>query len=129
MAYTHTPSSLLSLLPILLSLLLLLPLTSSQSADIEVRLNEEEAVGTFVANLSRYPTLFLEVSSDDRHRLSFNILDQTSYQESFFQMDSSTGVISLAKRLDREAVCHNALTCALEFNVAIRVSIALIVSL
>lgn len=107
-------------LSLLLFPLLLVPLTSAQSADIEVLINEEEPEGTFVVNVSEYPTLFMEVTSADRNKLTFNILDKSSFAASYFNMDSTTGVISMAKRLDREFVCETADKCALEFNVAIQ---------
>lgn len=101
-------------------LLVLVPPTLAQSADIEVLINEEEPEGTFVVNVSEYPTLFMEVASADRNKLTFNILDKASFDASYFKMDSTTGVISMAKRLDRELVCESSDKCALEFNVAIQ---------
>ncbi|KAK7096863.1 protocadherin-9-like [Littorina saxatilis] len=105
---------------LLFALMTLISMTSAQSADVEIRINEEEQEGTFVVNISEYPTLFLEVAEEDRQKLAFDILDKSSFDASFFRMNSATGVVSIAKRLDRESVCDASVNCALEFNVAIQ---------
>ncbi|KAL8617023.1 hypothetical protein ACOMHN_014194 [Nucella lapillus] len=105
---------------ILLLLLLSASSISGKTADIEVRMNEERAVGSFVVNVSEYPTLFLEVSVDDRSRLTFHILDKDSFDASFFSINSTSGAISVAKRLDREVACSGQVDCHVEFNVAIQ---------
>ncbi|XP_076467582.1 protocadherin gamma-B5-like [Babylonia areolata] len=104
-------------------LLSLVTVTSAQTADVEVRINEEEPEDSFVVNLSQYPALFLEVSEEDKHKLTFNILDKASFEASFFAMDSVSGQVRIAKRVDREQVCDSTDTpssCALDFNVAIQ---------
>ncbi|KAL8623123.1 hypothetical protein ACOMHN_065033 [Nucella lapillus] len=110
--------------PLLLLLLCYVTtMTSAQTADVEVRINEEEHEGIVVVNLSQYPALFLEVSAEDKNRLTFNILAKGSFQASFFSLDSASGVVSIAKRVDREQVCSSVDTpggCALDFNVAIQ---------
>lgn len=112
---------LLSHLPLLLSLMTSLPMASRAQPDIVVRMNEEERAGTRVVDVSQYQQLFLEASSpEDRKKLTFNILDQQSYQASFFSIEAATGAINVAKRIDREEVCPNSGdSCPLEFSVAI----------
>nr|KAG5709273.1 hypothetical protein BaRGS_018025 [Batillaria attramentaria] len=105
---------------ILLLLCLLASPASSQTADIEVRVLEEEPEGTFVANVSAYGSLFQDVAPENRFRLEFAILDKASFPASLFKIDASTGVISMARRLDREYICDTTNDCFVEFNVAIQ---------
>lgn len=105
----------------LLFLLSLLHTACCQTpADIEVSVLEEEPEGTPVANVSAYSSLFQDVPRESRAKLQFAILDKASFPASFFRIDARTGIISMAKRLDREHVCDATNDCILEFNVAIQ---------
>lgn len=90
----------------------------ARGADIDVSIKEEEREDTPVVNVNNYPALFQGVSNANRP-LVFNILDKSSVPASFFKIDASSGVISMATRLDREQVCGSSCSCAQEFNVAI----------
>ncbi|XP_076446894.1 protocadherin-1-like [Babylonia areolata] len=120
MTSRSTPNPLHLPFPFLLLLVVTSAVVTAQTADIEIRMNEERPVGSVVVDVSKYTALFLEVSADDRPKLTFNILDKASFDASFFAIDSGSGVITMAKRLDRESACGSQESCHVLFNVAIQ---------
>lgn len=94
-------------------------INQSNKIDIAVSTAEEQPEGTFVANLSAYPSLFQGVSPENRSKLTYNILSIQN-NAMFFKIDSKSGVISVATRIDREKLCEFIIPCLPMFSVAIQ---------
>ena len=92
--------------------------------DLVFRINEELPIKSYVGNISDNQAVFNNISAEDRQKLKFGILDKTGTAASLFEIDVSSGVMRVARTIDRESVCDISefLSCYLDLNVAIHSS-------
>ncbi|BFZ24411.1 hypothetical protein BsWGS_27450 [Bradybaena similaris] len=88
--------------------------------DIQVSTDEEMSPGTEVTRLADHPVAFGNLSDDQIHTLTYAILSQNTFPASFFRVDSRTGVVAIASRIDREAICDPIDVCSVKINIAIQ---------
>ncbi|XP_041359661.1 protocadherin-9-like [Gigantopelta aegis] len=96
-------------------------LSQTANPDLVFRIDEELPIKSYVGNISDNKSVFNNISSADRQKLKFGILDKTGTAASLFETDVSTGVMRVAKRIDRETVCDisESFSCYLDLNIAI----------
>ncbi|CAG5134613.1 unnamed protein product [Candidula unifasciata] len=104
-------------------------LVSPQSMEIRKTIKEELLPGFVIASLATEPEFVKIVSnatdatnkdSSFGGNLQFSILTSGNPNSQFFNVDPTTGVVSLKKIIDREQVCSFKDECYLSFEVAAR---------
>lgn len=90
--------------------------TFSQKPDVEFAISEELAVGTHVGNLQEVEQLFPDLSKQERRVIQYGLLDQGDVPSSLFNITRQGGVISVARRIDRESICFTVENCIMKVN-------------
>ncbi|XP_055895692.1 putative protocadherin beta-18 [Biomphalaria glabrata] len=99
------------------SVCLLLLLAKSVLA-IDVAVDEELPVGSVVVRLMDYKATVY--NNLDPTQAILAILDQNTAPANYFKIEQNSGVVSVAKTIDREEVCDRTETCKVRFNVAVQ---------
>ncbi|CAG5130595.1 unnamed protein product [Candidula unifasciata] len=92
-------------------------LVLSQKPDVEFTINEELAVSTRVGNLQEVENVFPDLSKEERKSLQYGILDQGDVSSSLFNITRQGGLISVARRIDRESICFTVENCIMKVNI------------
>lgn len=100
-------------------LLLTLTLTVMTAAgDIKVDIDEEVEPGTEVAQLRDYLQDYPTLPNDQIPFTTYAILNPNSSSASYFRVDSRTGVVTVAKRMDRETICDPRHVCSVRYYIS-----------
>lgn len=89
----------------------------SQKMDSEFTMNEELDLSAQVGNIGQLPGLFADITDQEKSSLQYGILDQASSPASHFNISKTGGIISVAKRIDRETLCLMVENCVLKINI------------
>ncbi|RUS90797.1 hypothetical protein EGW08_001416, partial [Elysia chlorotica] len=81
---------------------------------------EEEPVNTVVTRLAEQSSIFSSVDPSQIPLMTYDILGQNSEPANFFTVERDTGVVRLARTMDREQICEARRVCQVSFNVAIQ---------
>ncbi|KAH9498170.1 Protocadherin-1 [Bulinus truncatus] len=92
--------------------------TMVMSNSIDVSLDEELPVGHVVVRLTDYKSVVY--NGLEPKQVNLAILDQNTAPANYFKLDQSSGVISVARTIDREDVCDRTDVCKLRLNVAVQ---------
>ena len=93
---------------LLVQCLLLIPLVL---ADIEVTMDEQEPVGTIVTSLADQRSIFSSVDASQIPQMTYIILGRDSAPANYFTVEENTGVVTIAREMDREKICEARRTC------------------
>ncbi|CAL1531977.1 unnamed protein product [Lymnaea stagnalis] len=88
------------------------------SGDIVVTIDEEIPVGTVVVRLGDHSAQVY--NSLDPGQVNLAILDQNTPPANYFKVNQTTGMITVARRIDREDICDLVEICMVRFNMAIQ---------
>lgn len=81
-------------------------------ADIKVTIDEEVPLGTEVTRLTDYRSVYPNLTSGGNWLMTYDILNQNNPPANYFRIDPGTGIITVAKRMDRETICDPVVTCS-----------------
>ncbi|KAH9523154.1 Protocadherin-9 [Bulinus truncatus] len=103
-----------------LALSAIILVTSGQLQDLVFSQPEEQNVGQLVGSVSSSPVFIAAVGDTDRGSLRYSILpDSSNKNGEYFRIDSVSGNITFAVKVDREKVCPINNICELLFAVAV----------
>ncbi|CAG5136473.1 unnamed protein product [Candidula unifasciata] len=92
---------------------------SCQNSSLVFSQQEEGRIGHFVGSVAEYVNTLSTVGEGDRSSLRYSMLPDSSGYSSLFTIDSVSGNLSLAKRVDRESICPLSNSCEVRFRVAV----------
>ncbi|XP_033743271.1 protocadherin gamma-B5-like [Pecten maximus] len=101
--------------------LFLVTLAVQCKADIRFTVFEELPIGDEVGNIAITGKFNENRTTEEFNALEFSFLETNQYT-SYFDLNMQTGILSVKKRIDRDAICS--LVCHLSFDVAIRSSMS-----
>ncbi|GFO45415.1 protocadherin-9 [Plakobranchus ocellatus] len=101
-------------------LLVSLCIVQETMADVEVVMDEEKPVGTVVTNLADQRSIFGSIDPAQIPLMTYVILNQNGPPAYFFSVEPETGVVKIARVMDREIICETRRICEVSFNVAIQ---------
>lgn len=93
-------------------------LARSTAGDISVTIDEEISVGTVVVRLADHRAQVY--NSLDPGQVNLAILDQNTAPANYFKVNQTSGVITVARRIDREEICDLVEVCTVRFNMAVQ---------
>ena len=80
-------------------------------ADIEVTMDEEKPVNTVVTNLAEQRSIFSSVAVTQIPLMTYDILGQNSAPANYFTVERDTGVVRIARIMNREEICEARRVC------------------
>jgi protocadherin delta 1 len=97
-------------------------ITAASNARVSLTVNimENAPAGLILADLRRDVDILSRYNTHVLSKLTFTFLSQKHNQLAFFSLDSRTGVLTLAKPIDRDAMCPHAVDCVIVLTVALQ---------
>lgn len=99
---------------VLTFLLLVVPL----ACGISYTLEEESTLDTFIGNISADSGLKDQLGDERFRDLRYSILTGGNQNGALFKISSTTGILSVGSRIDREELCSFSNTCELNLEIA-----------
>ncbi|KAK6173202.1 hypothetical protein SNE40_016698 [Patella caerulea] len=102
----------------------------AQETDIVFYLEEEKPAGTYVGNVATASGVDQYVTDEELPLLEYTFLNPSnSKQAALFRINSNDGSVYTTRRIDREVLCQNSLTCETEADVTIKSSASIFLKL
>ena len=83
-------------------------------------LYEETPANTFIAEIPRDAQLSLTIPVPDLSTLTYSILPNSGEYTDYFSIGEKDGVLRTTRRIDRDTICYQRVSCPLKLDVAVQ---------